>query len=398
MELKHLEPRENWQQIAQDAGFSFHTMYGEPYWNEARAYRFTLREIEEDIEDPSTELHQMCLDAVGRIIESQELMARMGLPEKHWDYIAGTWRGGDPGLYGRMDLAYGGTGLAKLLEYNADTPTSLFESTSFQWQWLEDQITAKVLPRDADQFNGTWEALVARFAEMWPGGDTIYFTSVPENSEDYGTVETMAWAAKEGGVNPLYLTIDKIGVSDDGRFLDADGYPIRFLFKLYPWENMLNEPFADYLAQSGCFMLEPAWKALLSNKAILPMLWRFNEGHPNLLPAFFEDEFAEAGPAVQRAEAAFAAGRVVKPIFSREGASVRILDAAGGEIAASGDHGYDEHPKIVQAYHPLPEFDGSHPVIGAWIIGDTCTGMGLREDRGLITQNLSQFIPHYIEG
>ncbi|HEY0212498.1 MAG TPA: glutathionylspermidine synthase family protein [Paenirhodobacter sp.] len=396
--MKQIDPRENWQKIAKDAGFNFHTMYGEPYWNESRAYRFTLREIEEDIEDPSTQLHQMCLDAVARIVQSEEMMGRMGLPEQHWDYIANSWREGDPCLYGRMDLAYGGDGPAKLLEYNADTPTSLFESTSFQWQWLEDQITARALPRDADQFNGTYEALAARFKEMWPGGDTIHFTSVPENDEDYGTVETMAWAAKEGGVNPLYLSIDKLGVTEDGRFADADGYPIRFLFKLYPWENMLTEPFADYLAQSGCFMLEPAWKALVSNKAILPILWSFNEGHPNLLPAFFQDEFEAQGAAVMRAQDAFAAGSVTKPIFSREGASVRILDAQGAEIASSADRTYDQHPRIVQAYQPLPVFDGRHPVIGAWIVGDTCTGIGLREDSGLITQNLSQFIPHYIEG
>ncbi|MFT3688655.1 glutathionylspermidine synthase family protein, partial [Paenirhodobacter sp.] len=126
-----------------------------------------------------------------------------------------------------------------------------------------------MLPRGADQFNGTWEALVERFGALFPDKPSVWFTSVPDNSEDYGTVETLAWAAKEAGVNPLYLTMDKIGLTEEGRFADADGWPVRYLFKLYPWENMLNEPFAEYLAGSGCTFLEPPWKALVSNKAIL---------------------------------------------------------------------------------------------------------------------------------
>ncbi|WP_240664773.1 glutathionylspermidine synthase family protein [Paenirhodobacter ferrireducens] len=387
MEIRHLQPRATWREIAEEAGFDFHTMYGEPYWNEARAYRFSLREIEAEIEDPVTELHALCLDAVGRILGSEELMARMGLPREHWDYVAQSWRDGDPTLYGRMDLAYDSTGPAKLLEYNADTPTSLFESTSFQWRWLEDQIGAGVLPDGADQFNGTWEALVARFAEIFPDDQTVWFTSVADNSEDYGTTETLAWAAKEAGINPVYLTLDKLGITPEGRFADAEGWPVRYLFKLYPWENLLREPFAEYLAGSGCTFLEPPWKALVSNKAILPMLWRFNPGHPNLLPAVFEDEPGD-----------FPDGVVIKPLFSREGASLRILDGFGQEIAASDDRDYDAWPKIRQAYHPLPVFDGRRPVIGAWVVGERCTGMGLREDAGLITQNLSQFVPHYIEG
>lgn len=390
MEICHLPPRPNWREIAQSQGFDFHTMYGAPYWNEARAYRFRLREIEDDIEDPATELHAMCRDVVGRILASEELMGRMGLPRAYWDYIAQSWRDGHPELYGRMDLAYGGTGPAKLLEYNADTPTSFFESTAFQWQWLEDQIAAKVLPATADQFNGAFEALSERFRAIFAPNETVWFASVAENSEDYGTTEAIAWAAKEGGLNPVYLPLDQLGLTGDGRFADTEGWPVRYLFKLYPWEVLFEEPFAEHLATSGCTLFEPAWKALVSNKAILAMLWRFYPGHPNLLPCHFEDE-AEAHAAD------YATGRVIKPLFSREGASVRILDASGTEIAAATDRGYDRHPKVVQAYHALPTFDGRHPVLGAWITGEQCTGLGLREDEGLITQNLSQFVPHFIE-
>ena len=91
------------------------------------------------------------------------------------------------------------------------------------------------------------------------------------------------------------------------------------------------------------------------------------------------------------------AGHVTKPIFSREGAGVTITEN-GRTTAETGDDSYSHHPMIVQGLAPLPEFDGFHPVVGAWIVGEACCGIGLREDRARITHNLSRFKPHFIEG
>ena len=137
-----LPERPNWRQMAEDVGFTFADMHGEPYWEETSAYQFSLRQIEDDIEAPATELHALCREAVAEIVQSEELLTRLAIPPEHWDLVAGSWQRGEPELYGRFDLAYDGTGPAKLLEYNADTPTSLYESAAFQWKWLEDQIAA----------------------------------------------------------------------------------------------------------------------------------------------------------------------------------------------------------------------------------------------------------------
>src|SRR5690606_31745115 len=99
-----------------------------------------------------TALHAMCREAVAEIVESEELLEKLGIPAEHFDLVRGSWQGGEPEIYGRFDLAYDGTGPAKLLEYNADTPTSLYESASFQWRWLEAQIEAGVLRETDDQF------------------------------------------------------------------------------------------------------------------------------------------------------------------------------------------------------------------------------------------------------
>jgi glutathionylspermidine synthase len=400
-----LPERKTWRQTAKDAGFTFADMYGEPYWDESSAYQFSLREIEEDIEDPSTELHGLCREAAAQIVASEELMTRLAIPPEHWDLVADSWRQGEPELYGRFDLAYDGSGPAKLLEYNADTPTSLYETAAFQWTWLEEQIAAGVLRQGDDQFNGLHEALVERFEALFATGTQLHFTAIAGAPEDYATVEALGWAAREAGLGAHYTDLEKIGISDEGQFTDDQDRVIGTLFKLYPWEDLLRDPFAAHLKGSGCRFLEPAWKAVVSNKGLLAVLWQMFEGHPNLLPAFFQAdvEAALAGgapaPAVAqafgRAAPVLARGHVLKPLFSREGASVSILEG-GALTEASPDVSYAAHPKIVQAYQPLPVFDGFRPVVGAWIVGETCCGIGIREDRSRITQDLSRFKPHFI--
>ncbi|SMO49012.1 glutathionylspermidine synthase family protein [Paracoccus laeviglucosivorans] len=407
MEKRTLPERPNWRTEAEELGFTFADMGGEPYWDETSAYAFTMRQIEEELEAPSTEIHALCREAVAAVVGDEELLTKLAIPAAHWDFIAASWARREPELYGRLDLAYDGKGPAKLLEYNADTPTSLYESASFQWLWFEQQQAAGVLDGETDQFNGLHEALVARFAEICDPAEDVHFTADAQNPEDYATVEALAWAAREAGLGAHFTDLSQIGLTEDGQFADDQSRIIGTLFKLYPWEDMLRDDFAPNLQPSGTRFIEPPWKALLSNKGILPVLWQMFPDHPNLLPAFFADDVRDAmsgGDAAPGIADAFAsarpilrAGHVTKPIFSREGAGVTIWQD-GEQVAQTDDDSYSHHPMIVQALAPLPDFGGFHPVIGAWIVGQSCVGIGIREDRARITHNLSRFKPHFIEG
>ncbi|TKB51681.1 glutathionylspermidine synthase family protein [Ferrimonas aestuarii] len=381
-----LAPRSHWQSQAETYGFKFHTMYGEPYWDESRYYAFTLKQIEQDLEDPTTELNQMCLEVVDKVVEDEQLLRKFAIPEAHWEMIARSWRLQDPSLYARLDLAYDGHGPAKLLENNADTPTSLYESAFFQWLWLEDRIKDGSLPQDADQFNGIQEQLIARFAELkskWPPVP-LHFACCQDTEEDRGTVQYLQDCAEEAGLEARFTFIEEIGVTPQGGFVDGSDEPIRAAFKLYPWEFMLREEFGQYLDKAQCRWLEPSWKSILSNKALLPMLWKLFPNHPNLLPAYFSDEISQARES----------RLVEKPIYSREGANIRILD--GGNAIADSDGPYGEEGVIYQAYQPLAKFDDDYALIGSWIVGDQAAGISVREDHSKITQDLSRFVPHAI--
>ncbi|MGV3578454.1 glutathionylspermidine synthase family protein [Brevundimonas sp.] len=379
-----LPERPDWQAEAERLGFTWHHISGEPYWTDEVAYAFTLDQVEEGIENPTAELHQMCLDLVDEAVKSERLMAQLDIPETLRDYVADSWKRGDPSLYGRFDFAYDGTGPAKLYEYNADTPTSIYESGAFQWLWLEDRIKDGSLPADADQFNSLHEKLVDRFRQIFPDGGFVHFSSDPDFVEDRQTVLYLEDLAKQAGLDPKFVAIGDIGLNADGRFVDEENWLIQAMFKLYPWEQMLRDDYAEPLPRAEITVLEPAWKSLLSNKGILPLLWERHAGHPNLLEAYFEDD-----PKASALSAAY----VRKPLFSREGANIEIVDADGTERGQ--DQGYDGRA-ILQAVHAPPVFDGRHMIIGSWVVGEEPAGMSIREDVGRITRDTSRFVPHFI--
>lgn len=382
-----IAPRADWRAQAEELGFHFHTIDGATYWDESAYYALTLEQVERDIEQPSQALHDMAMALVDEVVGSEELLDRLHIAPMYRDWIAASWRAREPHLYGRMDLAYDGTGPAKLYELNYDTPTSLYESAYFQWLWLEQQIAAGVLPKTADQYNGIQEALVEAFGTLARDGRIgarVHFAAVRESVEDQATVLYLRDCANQAGVDTAMVAVEDIGLSAEGWFTDRDDTVIQTLFKLYPLEFMMEEEFGPALLEDTMQLLEPPWKAILSNKGVLPLLWERHRGHPNLLEAHFDDAPADAP----------APGFVRKPLFSREGANIEITTLDGQRIATDGPYGGG--PAILQAFHPLTAFDGHYPLVGSWVIGDRAIGIGMREDATLVTQDTSRFVPHAI--
>ncbi len=378
MERERSIARPDWAEKCNGVGFDYHSMDG-TYWDESVCYRFSSAEIDE-FESVAAELHGMCLKAVEEIIKI-DAFERLAIPRWCVPYVIESWTLRAPSLYGRFDLSYDGVNPPKLLEYNADTPTSALEAAVVQWYWMKD------LHPDADQFNSLHERLIGRWkvvAEDIPIDMPLHFACVKDNPEDLGNLEYLRDTALQAGLDARFIYIEDIGwAQEHGKFVDCDNQPIHAMFKLYPWEWLVREQFGVNIPRSGTLFVEPPWKMLLSNKGILAALWELFPDHPNLLPTYFEPG---------RIKGAY----VTKPILSREGANITIFSGAGEKIFAS-EGSYGTEGCVYQKLYPLPEFDGNHPVIGAWIVGDEPAGIGIREDSGLVTTNTSRFIPHYFD-
>ncbi|RZA18532.1 MAG: glutathionylspermidine synthase family protein [Lysobacteraceae bacterium] len=361
MERRRCAPRADWQARLEGIGFDFHSMGGS-YWVEDAYYAFTEAEVDR-IEAAIEELHAMCMQLVAETVE-RGAYDGFGLTVAAIERVEASWRGREPALYGRMDLAYAGHGDVTLLEYNADTPTSLFEASVVQWHWLEE---TGLMP---DQFNSLHEALVERWKQVLADARLIHFSACMDSAEDLRTVDYLSDTCIQAGFETRLLDIADIGWR--GGFVGLQDEPVTHVFKLYPWEWMMAEPFSEKLPQARTRWIEPAWKQLLSNKSLLPALWRRFPNHPNLLPAS-HDPRDLAGPVV------------AKPRFGREGEGVYIAE-----------HGVDRARAdfVYQRWTPLFRHEGRHALLGGWVVGDRAVGLGIREDGDAITRNTSCFVPH----
>ena len=369
-------PRPDWQTVVEARGLKWHTGQT-PYWSENAFYQFTAEQVE-TVERATNELHERCLEAVQHVIDERRY-GELRISDHAIPMIEASWNAEPPSIYGRFDLAYDGASPPKMLEYNADTPTSLLETSVVQWDWLQ------ALHPGADQFNSLHERLVAHWQQVrddlatgGPLGPLVHFASM-DDIEDGMTAAYLAETAAQAGIQVKLLAMSDIGWDPGAReFCDREDVRIDTLFKLYPWEWLVHEPFAENLRVANVTMVEPAWKMVLSNKGILPILWELFPGHGNLLPAYFD---APNGMFEY----------VMKPLLSREGANVTV-HTMKEHIESTGEYGAEGF--VFQELAPIPEFDGKRPVIGSWIVGQEAGGMGIRESDGWVTGNTSRFVPH----
>ena len=367
--------RDNWKKRVEEIGFGFHTLE-DTYWDESAYYEFKMHQVTQ-LEDATNELFERCLDAVQHVIDNK-LYDQFHINPEFIPMIEQSWDNDAPSIYGRFDFAYDGVNPPKMLEFNADTPTSLFEAGVVQWYWLED------VKQGADQFNSIHEKLVDYWKYLKPylKEGKLYVACVKDTLEDLTTVEYMRDCATQAGLETEFIYIEDLGWDNHVKcFVDLDETPIANLFKLYPWEWLTHEEFSKNIlidANKMCW-IEPAWKMILSNKAILPILWKLFPNHPNLLPTYFKPDLLQYE-------------YVKKPLLSREGANISIIKYGSVIEETSGEYG--EEGFIYQQFYELPNFFGNYPVIGSWVIGCESAGIGIRETRTQITDNLSRFVPH----
>lgn len=369
-----LTPRPDWQIRVESVGLVYHTTDdGQPYWDESACYVFSPAEIDQ-IEAATYALNDLCLQAVEHVV-THELWEEFQIPAPFIDFVRRGWEEEEVSIIGRFDLLVDGQHPPKLAEYNADTPTALVEAAVAQWYWLQD------IAPEADQFNSLHERLI----EVWQRvkaeiARPVTFVSAEGHVEDFMTVTYLRDTAQQAGLLTQYLPASAIGWNAvHGAFVDLRERPLECVFKLYPWEWLMREEFGGHLPSAATRWLEPPWKALLSNKALLPLLWKLFPDHPNLLPASWHSLPGKC---------------VKKPALGREGANITILEYGERLEETPGD--FADGRFIYQQFHETPRFDGHTMVIGSWLVNGYACGIGIREDDRLITTNTSRFVPHRI--
>lgn len=380
------ERKTEWQEEFRNMGFTFFDLEG--YWKEGVYYSLTKAEKDE-IELATNQIHQALKMMMPRLVSSKDTLNYLGVPENFHAYIKRDWeRNRNNDLYGRFDFVVN-DGI-KVLEYNADTPTSIIESAKAQVRWASGHGRFLGQKPWADM-HGALQHKFIDIRKNLPG--TFYFTCMRDSEEDLQTTKYLESLAKDKGFQTSFLYIDELGYDEDSEiFVDPMGNRVAKLFKLYPWEYMLRDEFALLLLNdnvaNGITFFNPMWRMLLSNKRIFTILW---DKYPNLrqwVPQTMDEPVA-----------AFGGKYVKKPAFSREGANVDIIEGENTEVHAGA---FAEFPSVYQELVPLPKYldeegDEVYAIVGSWVVNDEACGLGVRESYSRVTDNTSNFVPHLVE-
>lgn len=392
MKLEKLEALTN--EYLESIGFIWHTDEDKTSYIANEVVQITQEEAESYYE-ACNELYDMFCEAGDYVIENN-LFHEINIPFNLVDAIKESWENDVHWhLYSRFDLAGGIDGKPiKLIEFNADTPTSLFETAIIQWALLK----ANGLD-EASQFNNVYEALkdnfkriitldtdIEKFEEHYQElGWKILFSSIAGSIEDENTTKLLQHIATEAGFNTDFEYIDKVEFSDDGIFAKEQSF--EFWFKLIPWEdiaideNELALLLTEILENRKAIIFNPAYTLMFQSKGFMKILWDLYPNHPLLLETSFE-------PLQEKKQ-------VEKRCFGREGANTKIINK-DGSIDVETDGAYEGHKAIYQEYVELPKDEqGMTYQAGVFFAYEAC-GLGFRRGEKIL-DNMSKFVGHIIK-
>ncbi|EAL3990116.1 glutathionylspermidine synthase family protein [Campylobacter upsaliensis] len=388
MEFLTLEKLE--KNYLESIGFSWHTDEDGSDYLDNRFICVSKSEANAYYE-AANELYDMFIAAAQNVIDNDRF-DELGIPFNLIDAIKMSWENEVHWhLYGRFDFAGGLDGKPiKLIEFNADTPTSLFESAILQWAMLKQNNLDEHL-----QFNSIYESLmdnfkrlitldesVEEFEEHYRGWK-ILFSSVAGNKEEELTTKLLAHIAKDAGFECDFAYVDEVEFGEEGIFKNGVNY--EYWFKLIPWEEIAIEEgeLAMFLTQimrnQKAIILNPAYTLLFQSKGILKILWELYPNHPLLLESSYEPLQGK--------------DFVRKPMFGREGANISIVK---DDVKLQENIGpYGNNKMIYQQYYELNSNENEYYQAGVFFAYEGC-GLGFRKG-GLIIDNASKFVGHIIK-
>ncbi|XPV70201.1 MAG: glutathionylspermidine synthase family protein [Halarcobacter sp.] len=341
------------------------------------------------------ELYDMFCEAGEYVIENN-LFHEINIPFNLVELIKESWENDVHWhLYSRFDLAGGIDGKPiKLIEFNSDTPTSLFETAIIQWALLKKNNLTNV-----SQFNNLYDALIDNFKRIitlesdlekfeeyysklnWK----ILFSSISSSSEDINTTKLLQHIANEAGFNTDFEYIENVQFSDEGIFKDKENF--EFWFKLIPWEDIAIEEselallLTQIIKDKKAIVFNPAYTLMFQSKGFMKILWDLYPNHPLLLETSFE-------PLVGKKQ-------VEKRCFGREGANTKIINV-DGSIDAQTQGEYEGHKAIYQEYVELPRDEkGNSYQAGVFYAYEACA-LGFRRGEKILN-NMSKFVGHMIK-
>ena len=390
LNFKEITPLDD--QTLEKLNFTWHTDNDGSKYVSDKLLQITQDEAQAYYE-ATNELYDMFVEAAEYVIEN-DLFFELGIPFNLVEVIKKSWENDVHWhIYGRFDLAGGIDGKPiKLIEFNADTPTALFETAILQWALLKHNNLD-----EAKQFNNVYEMIKENFKRLITlfddtssfdehyDGWKILFSSISNNEEEEVTTKLLQQMASDAGFATHFEYLENVEFDENGIY-DANGVDYEYFFKLYPWEDIaIDEPelattLTNIMQNQKAIILNPAYTLLFQSKGIMKILYELFPSSPYLLKT--------SSKPLQGIK------QVEKPLFGREGANIKIIEA-NGELSFETDGVYDNFNKIYQEYVEFAkDKDGNKYQAGVFFAYEAC-GLGFRKG-GEVLDNMSKFVGHII--
>lgn len=342
--------------------------------------------------DAAKELYKMCQRAAAHVIE-HDRWEELHIPKNMVNLIKFSWQDAhQEHLIGRFDLAGGIDGLPiKMIEFNADTPTILVESAEIQREQLRiNEIDTK------DQFNQLNESLEQQFKRIADLNEDLHPSILVTTMgfvEDDCNADIIANAARKAGFPEVHQChLHQVEFSpEEGIFVQVgrDEYQqFDYWFKIVPWEYLAYEEpellriLESIIIRRLAVVFNPPYTLIYQSKGFMKILWELNPGHPLLLETSNQPLSHQA--------------QVKKVVFGREGENIQVLSDSGKVLEKSeGDFGH--YPSVYQAFAEMPKDENDYIYQAGVYVTNEPSCLSFRRIDGLIHDEDSEFVGHYIE-
>ncbi len=336
------------------------------------------------------------LDEATEYVINQGLLSTIGVPEYMHTLIKNTYANYTyhPHMLGRFDFAGGLQSIPiKLMEFNADTPFSLFEVSTVQYALA----TAYGLNPDEKQFNTLFEQLIEFFTYLKKQNPhrSILCTNVKDGEDDLNTyileeacrevfseVYYRHWSAVSVGTDDEICVVEK---QKDGLWRTTT---FDTIVKMVPWDWLFKEDpaFAKLIANAllenpHTVVCNPAYAAAYQSKALLQYMWQLFPDSPYLL---FTHNVKPDNPSIPY---------VRKPMYGREGDNI-YLYMGNGAVETAGNYG--EGPVIYQELAQMIQYEDYYYQAGVFVSMEEPCGLGFRRSKNPIIVTNDDLCGHII--
>lgn len=362
-------------------------------WDESSAYLMSRDDVDEIVSAISSVV-SMAREAADFLLDGE--WGTFGMSNEIFELVRNSFDSRETEFFTRYDFAYTADGSLKLVGIEPDSPRYLVETAHTQRTWLFDMFGNKVKNHKVTQLNSIPEMILEAFKEFKNNDKNLHvFTSSLERGEDSISSSYIKGLARTCGLNVSgHRMKDLIWDKFSNVWVDEKGDEVTSFYKHYPWELIMSSPSSkNFIEHYEDFKqtLDPLWKIIMSNRAVLPAMYHLFPDSKILSPAKLDDVTG------------IGEDYVMSPVLlSSSRNEMGVLK--GRAFTSWGENMKDLSNQPTIAYRKLDmpkryrDASGGYrfTFLSVFTVGGSLAGIGVRESRLPLLGAHSTFKPHVV--